>query len=135
MICFRNKLAIITLVYAWILPGICLADDIPKGSKVVSVIITDTEETEWIELKGRQTAQIKVYLSSLGDMLDEYMVSLIDTSRKKPLLSLISDTSGIVIFRKVPPGNYAVFVNQKVTTEEQEHNTIKVSDIVMKAYP
>lgn len=101
----------------------------------VTVTIIDTGEKEEIELKSHQTAQIKVFLSSLGDMLGEYMVTLTDISRQKTFSNLLTDDLGEVIFRKVPPGDYAVYLNKKVATEEQERSTVRVSDVILKAYP
>ena len=102
---------------------------------MVSIIIPDTSETETLELKNHQTAHVKVYLSSLGDQVDAYMVSLIDTSQKTQIFSLISDVAGEVVFKKVPAGTYAVYLNRKVGTEEQENSTVKISDVIIKAYP
>ena len=106
---------------------------IPKN--LVSVIIPDTSETETLELKNHQTAHVKVYLSSLGDQMDAYMISLIETSQNTQIVSLISDVAGEVVFKKVPAGTYAVYLNRKVANAEQENSTVKISDVVLKAYP
>ena len=106
-----------------------------RSSNTVSVIIPDTSEVESVTLKSYQVAQVKVYLSSLGDTMDKYMVSLVDTNLNTVVANLVSDESGEVIFKKLPPGTYALSLNRKVAFEEQEHSTVKIGDVVIKAYP
>ena len=114
---------------------LCLADQKQASKNLISVIIPDTSETETLEMRSHQTAQVRVFLSSLGDPLDTYMVSLIDTNHQSKIDNLISDASGEVIFKKVPAGTYAVYLNRKVKDEEQENSTVKISDLIIKAYP
>lgn len=114
---------------------VCQAETKSPPKNLISVIIPDTSETETLELKGHQTAHVKVYLSSLGDQVDTYMVSLINTNEQTQIYNLISDVAGEVVFKKIPAGTYAVYLNRKVANEEQENSTVKISDIVLKAFP
>jgi hypothetical protein len=134
-----NRLTLIFSVFVFIFVSFVRAEsstkDKPKEKLLVSVTIPETSETEFQELKNHQTGLVKVFLSSLGDMVDSYMISLVDLTGGSKTVNLLTDSDGIVTFKKVPAGNYAVHINRKAATEDQEHGTVKISDIIIKAYP
>lgn len=134
-----SQIKLLILFLSCLTPTFLLAEgsvkEKSKDKLMVAVTIPETSETETIELKSHQTALVKVYLSSLGDMLDSYMISLVDISSNRPTVNLLSDANGEVVFKKVAAGNYAVHINRKASTEEQENSTAKISDLILKAYP
>jgi len=106
---------------------------IKKTTKNVKVYIPGTHDEKEIELRFAQTATVKVYLSSLGDMVDKFMVSLLDMETNVIHASKLSDVDGIVVFRKVPPGSYAAYVNTRVKEDGERYN-VRVGDIFLSKF-
>lgn len=104
-----------------------------QASNMVRVYIATTGEERSIELKHSQLATVKVYLASLGDMVDKFMISLLDLKTNKIVASQLSDVDGIAIFRKIPPGSYNAYVNTRVKEDGEIYN-VKVADVVLSKF-
>jgi hypothetical protein len=101
---------------------------------LVKVYIPSSDEEKVIALKPNQKASVFVYLSSLGDPLDKFMVSIVSNTDNKLLANTLSGSDGEVVFRKIPAGNYTVYVNRRVVRDD-EMSTVKVGDVRLRAYP
>jgi hypothetical protein len=102
--------------------------------RVVRIYIPGSGEEHAVSLKPHQKASVFVYLSSLGDPLDGYMVSLVSDSDNKLAGNRLSGPDGEVVFRKIDAGEYTVFVNRRVVRDE-EVSSVKVADVRIKALP
>lgn len=110
----------------------------PKSThseKNFSVYVPESDETKELNLKKHQTGSVKVYLSTLGEQVDKYMVSIIRLGEDKVVASGLTDVHGEISFRKLSPGKYTVYLNKKVNVEENELTTVKIGDFYLKATP
>lgn len=98
----------------------------------VSVYLPSSDEEQKLKLRPKQKASIYVFLSSLGDSMDKFMVSLVSLTDNKLVANKLSGPDGEVVFRKIPPGEYTVFVNRRVLRDE-EMSSVKVADVRLKA--
>ncbi|HMO18684.1 MAG TPA: hypothetical protein PKA63_10550 [Oligoflexia bacterium] len=103
-------------------------------SDKVEIYIPTSGETHSVKLRKNQSAIVYVFLSSLGDPLDAFMVSLVSNSDNKLVGSVLSGSAGEVSFSKISAGSYTVYVNRRVR-EEGEFSSVKVGDVRLKAYP
>jgi hypothetical protein len=102
--------------------------------RFVKVYLPASEEEHRVELRRHQTATVFVYLASLGDPLDKYMVSIVSDKDNKLIANSLSGSEGIIIFKKINAGSYTVFVNRRVVRDEVL-STVKIGDIRLKAVP
>jgi hypothetical protein len=101
---------------------------------LVRVYIPTSDEEKVIRLKPNQKASVFVYLSSLGDPLDKFMVSIVSNTDNTLLANTLSGPDGEVVFRKIPAGNYTVYVNRRVVRDD-EVSSVRVGDVRLRAYP
>ncbi len=102
--------------------------------RAVRVYIPSSDEEQVIYLKQHQKATVFVYLSSLGDPLDKYMVSIVSNTDNRLIANILSGPEGEVVFRKIEAGEYTVFVNRRVIRDEMM-SSVKVADVRIKAVP
>lgn len=101
---------------------------------LVRVYIPTSDEEKVVALKPNQKASVFVYLSSLGDPLDKFMISIVSNTDNTLMANTLSGPDGEVVFRKIPPGNYTVYVNRRVVRDD-EMSSVKVGDVRLRAYP
>lgn len=106
-----------------------------RSEKNFSVYVPESDETKELNLKKHQTGSVKVYLSTLGEQVDKYMVSIIRLGEDQIVASGLTDVHGEINFRKLSPGKYTVYLNKKVNVEENELTTVKIGDFFLKATP
>jgi hypothetical protein len=102
--------------------------------RVVRIYIPSSGEEHAVKLKPHQKASVFIYLSSLGDPLDGYMVSLVSDRDNKLAANRLSGPDGEIVFKKIDEGEYTVFVNRRVVRDE-EISSVKVADVRIKALP
>ncbi len=107
--------------------SVCLFSSAANAAPI-QVTNADTTDVHTLELKTGQAADILVYLASLGDLVEKYLVILRRDSDNKRVRTLLSDKHGRVRFRVVPPGKYRVYVSRRVF-EEGRLSTVQVGDI------
>lgn len=130
-----KRIFLIIIVFAVCYSNVFAIDEtLTKTTKnMVKVYIPGTHDEKSIDLGLAQTATVKVYLSTLGDMVDKFMVSLLDMETNVIQESKLSDVDGIVIFRKVPAGSYAAYINTRVK-EDGERYSVKVADVFLSKF-
>ena len=94
----------------------------------IQVINADTTDVYTLELKKGQAADIIVYLASLGDLVEKYLVILRRETDNKRIRTLLSDKHGRVKFKVIPPGSYRVYVSRRVL-EDERLSTVRIGDI------
>ena len=104
----------------------------PTSAKRPKVIIgiSGTDQVEDIALGYAELADVQVYLESLGDLVDKYLVMLISNADNKRIRSKLSDEHGRVRFVGIAPGDYRVEVSRKLR-EDGELSTVKIGDLVL----
>ncbi len=98
------------------------------SAATVTVINASSADVHKLELKNGQAADIVVYLSSFGDLVENFLVILRRESDNKRIRTLLSDKHGRVRFRIIPPGNYRVYVSRRVS-DDGHLSTVEVGDI------
>jgi hypothetical protein len=98
------------------------------------VYIPTSDEEQVAALRPHQQAVVFVYLSSLGDPLDKYMVSIVSNEDNRLVANALSGAEGIVVFRKILPGDYTVYVNRRVVHDEVV-SSVRVADVRIKTSP
>ena len=94
----------------------------------IQVINADTTDVYTLDLKKGQAADIIVYLASLGDLVEKYLVILRRETDNKRIRTLLSDKHGRVRFKVIPPGSYRVYVSRRVL-EDERLSTVRIGDI------
>ena len=97
----------------------------------IQVTNTDNDEVRKLEVPPGQHADIKVYLKSFGDVVDNYQVLLFSEEGGRQVAALSSDQNGNVEFLNLPPGNYHVDVNKKLKTEGKL-STVSIGDVMLR---
>ncbi|MCB0325296.1 MAG: hypothetical protein KDD69_17055 [Bdellovibrionales bacterium] len=101
---------------------------------VIEVTDADSYDVRKLELGRGQTADIIVYLSSLGDLVEKYLVILRRATDNKRVRTLLSDKHGRVKFADIPPGEYRIYVSRRVK-EDGDMSTVKIGDVRLYVSP
>jgi hypothetical protein len=132
------NLRIIIIIICIFLVSLPLSAEEKKSSQIdpnlVKVYNPVDGEEDQLRLKRGESANVKIFLGSLGDMLDKFMITLLNMETNDLVSSQLSDVHGEVIFRKIPAGNYSVYVNKRVM-ENGEFSSVKVTDVKITTYP
>lgn len=99
-----------------------------ESTRLIEVADADSQEVRRLTLKEGQNADVVVYLSSLGDMLDKFLVILRRESDNKRIQTELSDVHGRVRFRNIEAGAYRVYVSRQVK-EDGDLSTVKIGDV------
>ncbi len=97
---------------------------------VVEIFAPETENHAKIELMPEESAELTIYLKSLGDLLYGYKIYLYNT-KGELVGQTFSDENGIAIFTKIPTGKYMITVEKKIN-ERGGDTRINVGDMNIK---
>lgn len=102
-------------------------------SESLEVTPVNSFEIKKLELAEGQTADIIVYLKSVGEPVNNFLVTLKRDIDNKRVAAMLSDRYGRVSFEKVSLGRYRVDVNKKIL-EGGDVSTVSVGDILLSVH-
>lgn len=100
-----------------------------EGQKVEVGHFSSYEFRE-ISLKKGETADLMVFLSSQGEMVEGYKISLVRERTRRVVKTVVSGTHGVVTFPNLRPDKYTIVLRR--TNRQRKTSSVAIGDFRLK---